>query len=164
MRKRFVSGCFVAMLVAAFFGCESTRSGEKAKVEPAPMNGLYQRVGEQKLRAVVNDLVDASAKDPKVAIEQAGKAANWSATPENVADFKRGLFQFVAAATGGPQIYKGKDMATAHKGMNITDAQFDAMMSHLKEAMDKNKIAPEEQRELTQVFNGTRSAIVQQPK
>ena len=164
MRKRFVSGCFVAMLVAAFFGCESTRSGEKAKVEPAPMNGLYQRVGEQKLRAVVNDLVDASAKDPKVAIEQAGKAANWGATPENVADFKRGLFQFVAAATGGPQIYKGKDMATAHKGMNITDAQFDAMMTHLKEAMDKNQVAPEEQRELTQVFNGTRSAIVQQPK
>ena len=163
MQKSLVFGCLLAMLVAAA-GCESPGSSEKAKVEPAPMNNLYNRIGEQKLRAVVNDLTDLSAKDPKVALEKAGQAANWSATPENVADFKRGLFQFVAAATGGPQIYKGKDMATAHKGMNITDAQFAAMMTHLKEAMDKNKVAPEAQRELTEVFNGTRSAIVQQPK
>jgi hypothetical protein len=30
--------------------------------------------------------------------------------------------------------------------------------------MDKNKVAPEAQRDLTQVFNSTRGAIVQQAK
>ena len=166
MSTRYTFGLAFTILVVASVGCTRTAgdADAKAHVTPAPAGDLYNRVGEQKLRAVVNDTVDMSAKDPKVALDRAGQAAGWSATPQNVADFKRGLFQFVAAATGGPQEYRGKDMVTAHKGMNITNEQFDAMMSHLKMAMDKNGVPTDAQRELTQVFNGTRSAIVQQPK
>jgi hemoglobin len=161
---RYVFGLALTVLVVGSVGCTGDDGEPKAGVTPAPVEGLYDRVGEQKLRAVVNDTVDLSAKDPKVALDRAGQAAGWSATPENVADFKRGLFQFVAAASGGPQEYRGKDMVTAHRGMNITDEQFDAMMSHLEAAMEKNGVPADAQRQLTQVFNGTRSAIVQQPR
>ena len=164
MSLRHVFGSLMLVLVAAAAGCSSDDADRKAGVTPEPMDGLYDRIGEQKLRAVVNDTVDMSAKDPKVALDRAGQAAGWSATPENIADFKRGLFQFVAAASGGPQEYRGKDMVTAHQGMNITNEQFDALMSHLKAAMDKNGVPADAQRQLTQVFNGTRSAIVQQPR
>ena len=163
MSSRITSAFVLVASLVMSVGCSQT-SGDKAKVTPAPMNDLYNRVGEQTLRNVVNDTVDMSAKDPKVALDRAGKASGWSATPENVEDFKRGLFNFVAAATGGPQEYRGKDMASAHKGMNITNEQFDAMMSHLDAAMNKNNVPPDAQRELTQVFNGTRSAIVQQSR
>ena len=166
MSTRYALGFVLLASALVSVGCSGTSGNgrEKAQVTPPPVNDLYNRVGEQKLRAVVNDTVDMSAKDPKVALDRAGKAAGWSATPKNVEDFKRGLFQFVAAATGGPQEYKGADMVTAHKGMNITNEQFDAMVSHLKAAMDKNGIAADAQRDLTQVFNGTRGAIVQQSK
>jgi hemoglobin len=38
---------------------------------------------------------------------------------------------FVAALGGGTDIYKGKDMVTAHRGLNITDQAFDAVAGHL---------------------------------
>lgn len=38
---------------------------------------------------------------------------------------------FMAAALGGSEVYSGRDMAAAHAGMNITDADFDAVVGHL---------------------------------
>jgi hemoglobin len=38
---------------------------------------------------------------------------------------------FIAAALGGSQIYRGRDMAAAHAGRAITDADFDAVVAHL---------------------------------
>jgi len=162
MSTRYLIGLTLALLVTSSVGCSRTAGDADRKASQT--YDLYSRLGEQKLRAVVNDTVDMAATDPKVALDRAGKAAGWTATPQNVENFKRGLFQFVAAAAGGPQEYKGKDMVTAHKGMNITNDQFDAMMSHLQAAMDKNQVPPDAQRQLKQVFDGTRGAVVQQPK
>ena len=162
MSTRTLIGLTFALLVASTLGCSRTAGDADRKASQA--HDLYNRLGEQKLRAVVNDTVDMAAKDPKVALDRAGKATGWMATPQNVENFKRGLFQFVAAASGGPQEYTGKDMVTAHKGMNITNEQFDAMLSHLEAAMDKNQVPQDAQPQLRQIFNGTRGAIVQQPK
>ena len=164
MSTRTLIALTFALLVTSAVGCSRTSGDADGKASQQKASDLYNRVGEEKLRAVVNDTVDMAVKDPKVALDRAGKAAGWTATPQNIEDFKRGLFQFVAAATGGPQEYKGKDMVTAHKGMNITNEQFDALMSHLQSAMDRNQVAQDAQRQLKQVFSGTRSAIVQQPK
>jgi hemoglobin len=38
---------------------------------------------------------------------------------------------FIAAAIGGPEIYAGRDLASAHAGMGISNAQFDAVVGHL---------------------------------
>ena len=38
---------------------------------------------------------------------------------------------FIAAAIGGSGVYQGRDMAAAHAGMGITDADFDAVVAHL---------------------------------
>jgi hemoglobin len=42
---------------------------------------------------------------------------------------------FIAAAVGGPQLYAGRDMATAHAGLGITDIQFDAVVAHLVDTL-----------------------------
>lgn len=38
---------------------------------------------------------------------------------------------FIAAAIGGSEIYQGRDMAAAHAGLAISDANFDAVVGHL---------------------------------
>jgi hemoglobin len=38
---------------------------------------------------------------------------------------------FIAAAIGGPEIYRGRDMAAAHANLGITDPDFDAVVGHL---------------------------------
>ncbi|HVX46900.1 MAG TPA: group 1 truncated hemoglobin [Mycobacteriales bacterium] len=38
---------------------------------------------------------------------------------------------FIAAAVGGPEIYSGRDLGSAHAGLDITDADFDRVVAHL---------------------------------
>jgi hemoglobin len=42
---------------------------------------------------------------------------------------------FIAAAIGGPQIFQGRDMASAHAGLGIEDADFDAVVGHLVDTL-----------------------------
>jgi hemoglobin len=42
---------------------------------------------------------------------------------------------FIAAAVGGPEIYEGRDMAVAHAGLAITDADFDAVVGLLVDTL-----------------------------
>ena len=40
----------------------------------------------------------------------------------------------------GPETYTGKDMLTAHKGMNISEQEYLAVMDDIVLAMDKNDL------------------------
>jgi hemoglobin len=42
---------------------------------------------------------------------------------------------FIAPAIGGSEIYQGRDMAAAHAGLAITDADFDAVVAHLVDTL-----------------------------
>jgi hemoglobin len=44
---------------------------------------------------------------------------------------KRHQRAFIGAALGGPVVYAGRDMATAHAGLGITSEAFDAVVGHL---------------------------------
>jgi truncated hemoglobin YjbI len=41
------------------------------------------------------------------------------------------LAQFLASAFGGPMVYSGRDLRTAHAGMPLTDEHFDRVIGHL---------------------------------
>jgi hemoglobin len=57
------------------------------------------------------------------------------------------LDQFCAAA-GGPCVYTGREMRTSHKGLGITEADWDAAAKHLVAALDKYKVPEAEKSEL----------------
>ena len=42
---------------------------------------------------------------------------------------------FLLRALGGPSLYSGRDMQTAHLGLGISDTQFTAMLVHLMTAL-----------------------------
>lgn len=42
---------------------------------------------------------------------------------------------FIAAAIGGPEVFSGRDMKTAHAGLGITSADFDAVTGHLVDTL-----------------------------
>jgi len=47
------------------------------------------------------------------------------------------LVIFICELTGGPCVYTGHDMAIVHKGMHLSDADFDALTEDLQLAMDE---------------------------
>ena len=130
--------------------------------EKAPTGTLYDRLGgEPAIRAVVDDFVPRAAADEKVNFTRKGTPHEWQATPQNVARFKERLVQFIGVATGGPQKYEGQDMGTAHRGMKITDAEFDALARDLKLSLDKLNVPATEQKELLEIVGSTRGVIVE---
>jgi len=70
------------------------------------------------------------------------------------------LDQFCAAA-GGPCIYTGREMRTSHKGLGITEADWDAAAKHLVEALDKYKVPEAEKNELLAFVVSQKKDIVE---
>jgi hemoglobin len=128
----------------------------------APAKSLYERLGgEAAVKAVVDDFVARAATDPKVNFTRKGTALEWQATPDNVAHLKKALVQLIGAVTGGPQKYQGRSMKEAHRGMKISDAEFNALAADLKASLDKFKVPEKEQGELFTIVESTRKDIVE---
>ena len=122
---------------------------------------LYERLGgEPAIKAVIHSFVQKAATDPKVNFTRKGHPNVWKATPEHVATLETRLVEFVGSNTGGPQKYQGKDMPTAHKGMQITSAEFDALAADLSATLDEFKVPKAEKDELLAVVGSTKDSIV----
>ena len=48
---------------------------------------------------------------------------------------------------GGPQEYTGLDMPSRHKGMNISEQEFIAVLDDILASMDKNKFGEAEKKD-----------------
>jgi len=70
------------------------------------------------------------------------------------------LDQFCVAA-GGPCVYTGREMRTSHKGLGITEADWDVAAKHLVEALDKYKVPEAEKNELLAFVTSQKKDIVE---
>src|SRR5262245_45776505 len=133
-----------------------------SETPPAKEKSLYDRLGgEAAIKLVIDDFVGRAAGDPKVNFTRKGTALEWKPTPENVDHLKKMLVDLVGMVSDGPQKYTGRSMKEAHKGMAITQAEFDALAGHLKASLDKFKVPAKEQEELLKVVAGTAPDIVE---
>ncbi len=134
----------------------------RTTVKPPPMAGagdtLWDRLGgERNVRRIVSDFVDSALKDPKVNFSRNGK---YRMDAERVADLKHKIVMLTSAIGKGPFRYEGKSMKEAHKGMNITDTEFDALLPHLRIALLSNGVKPADVDYLQQAISLVRKDIV----
>ena len=143
--KRRVIGV-VAALALAMAGCASMDSGAMAK------KSLYDRLGGQgAIRAVVDDFVGNVAGDTRI---------NRRFANTDVPRLKTKLVEQICEATGGPCKYTGASMLDAHRGMNISDAEFTALVEDLVKSLDKFKVPAQEKNELLTALGGMKPQIV----
>ena len=120
----------------------------------APQKSLYDRLGGQPaVTAVVDDFVGNVAADSRI---------NGFFARTDIPRLKKNLVDQICAGTGGPCTYSGRDMKSAHKGMNITDAQFGALVEDLVKTLDKFKVPEKEKGELLGVLGPMKPQIVGQ--
>jgi hemoglobin len=132
--------------------------------KPAAKKPLYDRLGGQKaISAVIDDFVARAAANPKVNFTRKGTDVEWEPSEKNINVLKKHLVQLVSKVTGGPQKYEGRDMKTAHRGMMISDEEFDALAGDLIATLDKFKVPKQEQDELVRIVASTRKDIVERP-
>jgi hemoglobin len=141
----------VAALVVMGMG-----SAAVAKSKGAPT--LYDQLGKKKgITKVVNDFVGKVAADDRINHFFKDDVAD----KKKLNHFKMELVNQICQASGGPCKYTGKDMKTAHQGMGITEADFNALVEDLKAAMDQDNVAQDAQNQLLGALGPMKADIVE---
>jgi len=121
---------------------------------------LYDRLGGKRAStAVVDEFVARVAADKRIN-RYFGKMAS---DPERMKTFKNNLVNQICEASGGPCKYTGKDMKSAHMGMGISGADFNALVEDLVGALDKFKVGKMEKDQLLGALGPMKSDIVEKP-
>ena len=139
------------MLCIGLGSCSSSKSTSTTTTNTP---SLYDRLGGKgAITAVVEKFVGYVAADSKI---------NMFFANTDIAHLKMELVDQICAVSGGPCVYTGKDMKTAHKGMNINDDQFNALVADLTHSLNDFRVGAQEQSELTGALAGLRGDVEHQ--
>jgi hemoglobin len=113
---------------------------------------LLQEIGgREAVEMVVAAFYDRVMADPTLV--KYFRGVQMSRLYKNQADF-------FCAALGEPDAYKGRDMRTVHAGMNIGDAEFDAVAVHLTNALAECGVGKEHIDTIIGLIAGLRPEVV----
>ena len=113
---------------------------------------LFERLGGVAgITNIASDLIDNDV---------ANKATSPRFIKSDLPKMKNAAATFIISGTGGPNVYKGKDILSAHKGMNISPMEFMATLDNALDALKKNNIGQREQEEVLYILYSMRSQVV----
>lgn len=114
---------------------------------------LYERLGgETAIRKLANDIAENHLANPLIKTR--------FEIVEDMDKTKQMVFEFICAGTGGPQTYTGNDMLTAHKGMNISEQEFIAVVDDILAAMDQNNMGATEKNDMLAIAYSLKDEII----
>jgi hemoglobin len=104
---------------------------------------LYQRLGGYDAIAAVSDEFIA-----RLANDEQEKRFFIGLSTDSKIRIRQLLVDLVCKSTGGPCVYTGRDMKTAHAGAGITKADWDRSLKIFGDVPNKFKVPEKEQQEL----------------
>ena len=152
MKKRALLYSFMAAVLLL-----TTLAPQKQAAARQSGDTLYRRLGGyDAVAAVADDFIGRLASDKQLGRFLTGLSV----------DSKKRLRQLIVdqfcAVTGGPCLYVGRDMKTSHKGLGITESDWDAAAKHLVATLNKFKVPKKEQDELVAAVSSLKADIVEQ--
>ena len=117
---------------------------------------LYERLGGyDAIAAMADDLLPRLQRDP-----QLGRF--WAHRGEDgVKREKQLLIDFLCATAGGPVYYRGRDMATTHRGMRISENDWNIFLNHAGQTLAKLGVPAAEQQEIVAFVLSLKNEIVE---
>lgn len=116
---------------------------------------LYKRLGGyDAIAAVTDDFVGRLVSDSQLARFFTG------ASTDSKLRIRQLVVDQLCAATGGPCVYIGRSMKTAHAGLAITEADWQASVNHLVSTLDKFNVPQKEKEELLAIASSLKNEIV----
>ena len=110
---------------------------------------LFERLGGRNgISIIVDDTVDNHMNNPFVN----ARFLPFKEKPEQLASIKNHTIDFFVAGSGGPNNYKGRDMVTAHTGMNISPAEYMHVVDDIFMALDKNNIDEDSKKDVLAIL------------
>ncbi|UCH28419.1 MAG: group 1 truncated hemoglobin [Myxococcales bacterium] len=114
---------------------------------------LYERLGEAEgIDRIVDDVMAAHLRNPLVKTRY--EAA------EDIDHATKMAKEFFAAGSGGPDPYTGRDMLSTHKGMNISEQEFIAVVDDIMWALDKHGMTDETKKDVLAILYSLKGEII----
>jgi len=119
---------------------------------------LYERLGgAYSIATVVDDFIERLLVNATL---NANPAISEARTRVPKAGLKFYVTAMVCEVSGGPCKYTGRTMKQSHEKLNISQAEWDAMVTDFKATLDKFKVPQREQQELITIVDSTKNDIV----
>ncbi|GAB1722528.1 MAG: group 1 truncated hemoglobin [Nitrospira sp. CR1.1] len=158
MGWKYGVGVMLLGTVAMCSGCAETGGTNQAQRPAATATvtkSLYERLGgKPAITAVVDQFVANVAADGRI---------NSRFATTDIPKLKGHLIDQVCQATGGPCKYQGREMKPTHVGMQISSADFGALVQDLVAALDKFNVPAGEKGELLALLGPMKKDIVEVP-
>jgi len=117
---------------------------------------LYERLGGfNAIAAVIDDFIGRMLQDKQLGRFFVGHSTN------SKKRIRQLIVEMVSEATGGPAVYIGRDIKTAHAGLGITESDWQVGVKHLNATLDKFKVPQKEKDELLSAVAGLKKDIVE---
>ncbi len=139
-------------LVVVLLVCFSSAGQEK------PASSLYERVGRYDgISAIADEYLKGIRADPQFA-RFSGRGA------DSLRRAKQLLKDQLCALSGGPCTYIGRDMKTAHSGLDINADEWAANMRYMAAALDKAKVSGSDKAEFLAIVDSLKPEIAEKAK
>ncbi|HEX2786456.1 MAG TPA: group 1 truncated hemoglobin [Ignavibacteria bacterium] len=159
MKKLFIGILFLVACSSAFSQTTMTESSSETQMMTTGSKteeSLYKRVGGyDAICAVVDDFIVRLATDKEL-----GKFFGGQSTDSQM-KLRQKVVDFLCNATGGPCYYTGRSMKESHKGLGITEKDWDASVVHLVASFDKFSVPEKEKGELLTAVSPLKAEIVE---
>ena len=97
-------------------------------------SSLYERLGQRDgIARITRTLLDNHMANPLVNVRYA---------QADLKKVEQRVIEFFCAGSGGPEAYTGKDMIATHKGMNVNEQEFVAVIDDAMAALETHAIEP----------------------
>ena len=151
------ASALAAVLLAGAQGARA-QSSDQAKTDAAAQaeSSLYKRLGGyDALAAVSDEFLQRLGADKRLGRFVTGLSV------DSRKKLRQHLVDFLCEKSGGPCIYIGRDMKTAHTGLQITEEDWKAGADALVATLDKFKVPPKEREEVVALVMSLKGDIVE---
>jgi len=122
---------------------------------PDQAKTLYERLGGyDAIAAVADDLLPRLENDAQLGRFWANRG------DDGIAREKQLLVDYLCANAGGPLLYTGRDMLTSHRGMGVTESDWQLLIMHLKATLSGFQVPQQEQDDVLAFIGTTKADIV----
>lgn len=156
-KSLFKPGLAATLLITLLtvVGCGEDKAPTPTAPAPAPAaasQNLYERLGGQEgIEAVIDALLVNIGADSRI--------KHYFNNLDQLR-FKTNMVAFLCEKTGGACSYTGSEIKKAHKSLQVTSEDFDAMMETTGKTLDEKDVAGAEKKELMELMASYKADIV----
>jgi hemoglobin len=128
-----------------------------AQSSPAETTTLYERLGGTPgITSIVDDVIEAHMNNAAIS----ARFKPYLDHPERLEKIRQHTIDFFTAGSGGSIEYNGRDMQTAHQGMNISAAEYMHVIDDIMKVLEKHHIDEESKKDVLAIVWSLKKTII----